>query len=285
MPSDSPTVALTDYQFEIAVRRLADDLRFGQDASLYVGAGVDYVQSRPFEEGDSIRDIDWRVSARAGRYYVKQYESLKSMAVYLLVDTSASMAFQSTPLSKHFLAMLLAGGLGLAALNRLSPVGLMGCGERQLHFQPSLNRGQIFLWLHELRRSGFQESTQLANRVNEVQAQLKHRSLIIVMSDLHDPEGLPTLKKLAQKHDVAVIQIQDPAEKGRLRAGLISGREAETGTPIPARSRTDFHDFAAPGQELKSAGIDHLLLATDQPFVPPLRRFLSDRGGITRGMR
>ncbi|MCA9069191.1 MAG: DUF58 domain-containing protein [Planctomycetaceae bacterium] len=285
MPSDSPTVAPTDYQFEIAVRRLADDLRFGQDASLYVGAGIDYVQSRPFEQGDSIRDLDWRVSARAGRFYVKQYESLKSMAVYLLVDTSASMAFHSTPLSKHFLAMLLTGGLGLAALNRLSPVGLMGCGERQLHFKPSLNRGQIFLWLHDLRRSGFQESTQLADRVNEVQAQLKHRSLVIVISDLHDPEGIPALKKLAQKHDVAAIQILDPAEKGRLRAGLISGQEAETGTPISVRSRTDFYDLAAPGRELKSAGIDHLLLATDQPFVPPLRRFLADRGGITRGMR
>lgn len=284
MPSET-SAALADYKFEIAVRRLADDLRFGQDASPYVGSGIDYVQSRPFEEGDSVRDIDWRVSARAGRFYVKQYESLKCMAVYLLVDTSASMAVRSTPLSKHFLAMLLAGGLGLAALNRLSPVGLVGCGERRLHFEPSLNRGRIFLWLHELRREGFQESTRLAERLNEIQAQLKHRSLVLVISDLHDPAGIPAIKRLSQKHDVAVIQIQDPAEKGGLRAGLVSGREAETGTAIIARGRTRFGDHAAISSELKSGGIDHLLLATDQPFVPPLRRFLSDRGGITRGMR
>jgi uncharacterized protein (DUF58 family) len=277
--------ALADYKFEIAVRRLADDLRFGQDASPYVGTGIDYVQSRPFEEGDSVRDIDWRVSARAGRFYVKQYESLKCMAVYLLVDTSASMAFHSTPLSKHFLAMLLAGGLGLAALNRLSPVGLLGCGERRLHFEPSLNRGQIFLWLHQLRKSGFQERTRLAERLNEMQAQLKHRSLALIISDLYDPEAIPAIKRLAQRHDVAVIQIQDPAEKGRLGAGLIAGSEAETGTAVIARSRSKFGDRKSASSELKSAGIDHLLLATNQPFVPPLRRFLSDRGGITRGMR
>src|SRR5688572_11544110 len=106
MPLET-AAALADYKFEIAVRRLADDLRFGQDTSPFVGTGIDYVQSRPFEEGDSVRDIDWRVSARAGRFYVKQYESLKCIAVYLLVDTSASMAFQSTSISKHFLAMLL----------------------------------------------------------------------------------------------------------------------------------------------------------------------------------
>ena len=285
MQLDPPPIALTDYKFEIVVRRLADDLKYGQDVSPYVGSGVDYVQSRPFEEGDSVRNIDWRVSARAGRYYVKQYEALKSTTVYLLVDTSASMAFHSTPLSKHFLAMLLSGGLGLAALGRMSPVGVLGCGDRKLDFRPSLNRGQILLLLHELRRQGFDEQTRLTQRLDEIQARLKHRSLIIVISDLHDERAVPTIRKLAQRHECAVLQLQDPAERGRLRAGLVRGVEAETGTMFVARGRSRWFDDENPRQELKSAGVDHLLLPTDRPFVPALRRFLAERGGLIRNVR
>src|SRR5690242_16181865 len=79
---------LTDRQFELVIRRLADDLRYGQDASRYLGSGVDYVQSRPFVDGDPVKQIDWPVTARAGRLYVKQYESPKTTPVYLLIDTS-----------------------------------------------------------------------------------------------------------------------------------------------------------------------------------------------------
>lgn len=102
---------LADRPFEIAVRRLADDLRYGLDASRFVGSGIDYVQSRPFVEGDPVRDLDWKVTARSGRHHVKQYESLKTTPVYLLVDTSASMTVSSQRLGKHTLATLVAGGL------------------------------------------------------------------------------------------------------------------------------------------------------------------------------
>jgi uncharacterized protein (DUF58 family) len=278
---------LIDRQLEIAVCRLADDLRFGQDASPYVGAGIEYLQSRAFEEGDSVRDIDWRVTARTGRFHVKQYEALKSMPLYLVVDTSASMAFSSQPFSKHKLAVLLAGGLGLAALRRLSPVGLLAGGARQLHVRPTLMRGRVFQWLHALRRAAWDEPTLLGGRLNQLTGLLLSRTLLVIISDLHDPDAVPAAKKLGQRHDVIVLHLEDPAERGVLRGGMIHAAEAETGRAFVAHGRSRWFEdtLRHPRKTLAAAGVDYLLLPTDRPFVAPLRRLLADRGGLMRNTR
>jgi uncharacterized protein (DUF58 family) len=271
---------------ELAVRRLADDLRYGQDASPHVGAGSDYVQSRGYVFGDPIKDIDWRTMARTGRVHVKQYEALKTMPVYLLVDTSASMACSSTPISKQHLAAIVAGGLGLAALQRFSPVGLMGCGQRQINYRPSLSRGRVFQWLHELSRGGGNEPTMLGARIDQLLGMVKSTSLVIIVSDLHDRAALPAIKRLGQRHDCMVLHVEDPAERGRLGGGLLCAAEAETGAAFVAHGWSRwFRHRLSPGQQLRSAGMDYLLLSTDRPFVAPLRRFLMDRGGLVRNSR
>jgi uncharacterized protein (DUF58 family) len=275
-----------DEQFDVAVRRLADDLRFGQDASQYIGSGIEYAQSRPFVEGDSVRAIDWRVTARTGRFYVKEYESLKCMPVYLVVDTSASMAYSSRRLSKFRLAVLLAGGLGLAALRRLSPVGVLAGGERNLHFRPSLLRGRLYQWLHELRHTALDEGTLLGKRLDQLSGLLSSRTLVVVISDLHDPEAAGAAKRLAQRHELIVLHLADPAERGRLRAGFFHAVEAESGREFVVHGRSRwFDDQQERRRTFAAAGIDYLPLVTDRPFVAPLRRLLADRNGLTRNAR
>ncbi len=276
---------LDERQFQLAVRRLADSLGHGTDASPFLGSGVDYVQSRPYQPGDPVKSIDWRVTARSGRVHVKEYQAPKRMPVWLLVDTSASMCVGSERLTKYAWAVQVAGGLALAALARVSPVGLMGCGERELDARPTLSRTRVYLWLHALRHFRTDEQTRLSLRVRELAGVAGNRSLVIVLSDLHDPGALTALKSLAQEHDVVVLQFWDPAEAGRTGGGIFRASEAETGEGFVSHGRSAWLDREAFGQELRRGAVDHLVLAVDEPFVGKLRGFLARRGLLGRGAR
>ncbi len=278
-----PPDELSHADFEFVVRRLADDLAFGTDASLFVGSGLEYAQSRPYEPGDPVRQLDWRISAKAGRAYVKQYETLKRIAMYLIVDTSSSMAVSSTRLTKHDMAIWIAAAVGLVGLRRLSPVGVVGAGERETRLVPSLARGDLWRAIEPLRRHAVAEVTTLAERLRSLEPRVGRSSLMVVISDLHDPDAVAALRHAAQRHDVIVLHLEDPAEAGRLRAGFVRAIEAETGATFLATGRTRWREHEQTSRELARAGASYLNLRTDHPFVPMLRHFLASRGAMRRG--
>ncbi len=276
---------LNSRQFFIAVKRLADSLGYGTDKSPFLGSGIEFAQSRPYQWGDPVRSIDWRVTARTGRFHVKEYEAPKRLPVYLLFDTSASMVVSSVHQTKYATALKIAGGLAFACLDRISPVGIYGVGGREFRIEPSLSRDQVMQWLHRLRRFYFDEPTAVGRRIAELAPRLTTNALVILLSDLHDPQSLPALKLLSQKHDVVVLRLQDRAERGMRGTGFIRAREAETAQAFVSHGRRRWLDAEAIAAELKSTGIDHLLIATDQPFAQQLRQFFKARGLLHRGTR
>lgn len=276
---------LDERQFQLAVRRLADSLSYGTDSSPFLGSGIEFVQSRPYQPGDPVKAIDWRVTARTGKVHVKEFEAPKRMPVYLLIDTSASMCVSSRHLSKYALAVQLAGGLALAALGRISPVGIIGCGERPVGARSTMSRDQVFLWLHRLRRYRLDEATQLGTKVNELEGILENRSLVIVLSDLHDEASIPALRRMAQAHDMVVLQLQDPAERGRIGGGIYRASEAESGHAFVGHGFSRWLDADKAVRELRSGGVDHFLVRTDKVFLPRLRAFLRRRDSHGRGAR
>ncbi len=276
---------LTARQFVLAVKKLADDISYGSDKSPFLGSGVEYAQSRPYQFGDPVRSIDWRVTARVGRVFVKEYEAPKRMPCYLLIDTSASMAVSSVKRSKYAVAVHLAGGLAFAALDRVSPVGVLGVGGRDFRIQPSMSKDQILQWLHRLRHYRFDEPTSLGRKISELAPSLPSRTVIIVMSDLHDPSALPALKLLAQRHECAVILLRDPAEQSLRGAGLVRGREAETGREVVSLGRRAGVNMEHVVGELRRAGLDSLLIETDRPYVQAVRQFFRGRDLLGRGVR
>ena len=271
--------------FQVVVRRLADSLSYGTDHSPFLGSGIEYVQSRPYQAGDSVRAVDWRVTARTGRFHVKEYEAPKSMPVYMLLDTSASMVVSSIQKSKYALALYLAGGIALACLDRVSPVGVLGVGERSMLIRPSLSKSQIMTWLLALRHFRYDEATNLGRRISELSPSLRSRALVLVFSDLHDEACMPALKRLSQRHDCAVVQLKDPAEDSLRGAGFLRAKEAETGRVFSTHGKRRHLDQDIVNAELRRAGIDHLTLSTDQPYVHSVRHFFESRGLLGRGAR
>ncbi len=272
-------------QFYIAVKRLADSLSYGTDRSPFLGSGLEFFQSRPYQDGDPIKSIDWRVTARTRKLYIKEYETPKRLPCYLLIDTSASMMISSTTRSKYAQALHIAGGLAFACLERVSPVGVLGVGESDFRVQPSLSKDQVMQWLVRLRRFRYDEETTLGKRVAELSPSLKSRALILVLSDLHDPRAVPALKQMSQVHDTVVIQFRDPAEVHLKGAGFLRAQEAETGKDFVTHGRQVWLDQEQIDFQLKRSGIDHLLIDTDKPFVHQLRRFFSSRDILSRGSR
>ncbi|MDA7618509.1 MAG: DUF58 domain-containing protein [Verrucomicrobiota bacterium] len=276
---------LNERQFLIAVKRLADSLSYGTDSSPFLGAGIEYVQSRLYQIGDPIKSIDWRVTARTGKIHVKEFESPRQLPVYFLIDTSASMTIRSTTISKYALAVHIAGGLAFAALDRISPVGVVGVGESSLRVTPSLSRIQVLQWLHRLRRYRMDEGTTLGKKLKQLAPSLPNRAVLMILSDMHDPEAVEALKPMAQKHDCVVLQLMDPAETGGSGAGFFRGREAETGTGFIAHGKHLWPDVNRLHDVLPKAQIDHLLLKTQEPVEYRLRRFFKMRGLAERGVR
>lgn len=276
------TKPLDSRQFLLAVKRLADSLSYGTDRSPFLGQGLEFVQSRHYVPGDPVKSIDWRVTARTGKVHIKQYESPKSLPVWFIVDTSASMTLSSTPVSKYQIATQIAGGLALASLDRVSPVGILGAGSREINIKPSLSRETILQWLHELRHYNFSESTHLGEKLLALNPSLGERALIFVLSDLHDSSAIPALKLLGHRHDLVVLPLRDPAEDSLPGAGYLRGREAETNQTSTLSAKKQFTSLADLTSALKKASLDHFPIHTDRPFLAPLRLFLQSRNLLSR---
>ena len=244
---------LNTRQFVLAVKKLADALGYGTDRSPFLGSGIEYAQSRQYQPGDPVRSIDWRVTARTGKVFVKEYEAPKQLPCFLLIDTSASMTISSVKRSKYATAVHIAGGLAFACLDRVSPVGVLGVGGRDVRVEPSLSKAKIMQWMHEFRHFRFDEPTTLSRRVSELAPTLPNRCLVVVLSDLHEGGAVSSLKLMAQRHDVVVLQLRDPAESGVGPVGFFRAGEAETGKVFVTRGHNPWVEPEPVAKELKRA--------------------------------
>jgi len=140
-------------------------------------------------------------------------------------------------------------------------------------------------WAHRLRRHNFRESTQLGQRLRQLAPSLRIRTMIIALTDLHDPDAIPSLKRVGQEHECVVFHLQDAAERGIKGSGFYRGSEAESGVRFMGHSWSNFDHAEESRRELIRSGVDYLHLPTDEPILSKLRFYMERRGAAGTGAR
>jgi uncharacterized protein (DUF58 family) len=268
---------LSDRQFVLVMRQLSNRMSSGGNASIFLGTGIVFLQSRVYHPGDPVRSIDWRVMARTGRPHVKEFETQTHTPVYLVVDDSASMSHSAGEQSKYAVAALLAGGMAFAALAGGNPVSVMATNGGACP-RPTFSTNELAERLRKLRYYSPASAQPLGAALAKLRESLRCRSYVAVLSDLHDPCAVAALKAISLRHEALAIGLSDPMEVRPLRAGFVRLRAAEghgsgvvTGwqRPEPAPDCSE---------ALRLAGVPVLRVDPRRAFDPQVRAFLRHTG-------
>ena len=272
---------------EVRSRLVSQELMAGQCDSIFKGRGMEFVDVREYCPGDDVRRIDWNVSARLRKTYIKRLVEERELTVLLIVDLSASGHFGTSGITKRELAAELAGTLAMSAIRNNDRVGLiLFTGEVEHYLPPRKTRQQVQRLLRDLlTHTPRSEGTNLT-RALDFAGRVTHRpALIFLLTDLHDEGYESALKSANQRHDLLVFQITDPREQTLPDVGLALVQDAETGDVLEVDTgdpsvRAAYEQATAQRQEaarefLRRSRIGHLELRTDKPWSNPLRTFLT----------
>ncbi len=270
------------------VRRLDGRLQ-GDYRTLFRGGGVDFTDLREYEPGDDLRHIDWNVTARMDRPYVRQYVEERELTAWLLLDHSASMGFGPVDRQKDLVLAEVATTLAhvlTRAGNRVGVV-LFGTHVEQV-IPPASGRNQVLRIARQLldRRAApasVGTTTDLSLLLRAAHGVARRRSLVVVVSDfISEPGWEAPLALLGRRHEVVAVQIADPREFELPSVGMVYVEDAETGEQIfvdtddpvfRARLREAADDRqAALVAATRSAGVDLHQVLTDEDLVRALVR-------------
>ncbi len=226
----------------IAAGRLSDSMKAGGFRSLYRGQGIEFAGVREYLRGDDVRAIDWNVTARMGKPFVKLFDEEHELQIFLIVDRSASMFTGSKGRVKYETAAEAAALLALAGEQNESPVGAVFF-DGKIHFSctPETGRERTMLLLSRLDEVDKTENgSVLGNAITGAVKMLKHHSLVFVISDFRSSGWEEPFKLLAQKNDVAAVRIADSTDWELPEVGSFPFTDNETGVRmvLPTHSQS-----------------------------------------------
>lgn len=276
-------------RFHFTTRRMANDLFAGQYESAYKGRGMAFAEVREYQIGDDIRTIDWNVSARFGRPFVKVFHEERELTVILVLDLSGSHRFGTRGRFKRELLAEVAGMLAFLAIRTNDRVGaiLFSSGVEKV-IPPKKGASHVWRLIKEIFTYEPQDlRTDIDAVLTHLNRAAKRHAIVFLISDCMDTGFEKSLRLTAKKHDLTVIQVTDPAEETLPEVGLAFLTDPETGETalVDTRSRRVKERWqAARAAEraylsdlLKRAGVDHVELATNGPVVEPLARLFDMR--------
>jgi len=219
-------------KIEIKTRGLSQNIFAGQYHSAFKGRGMAFSEVREYQYGDDVRDIDWNVTARFHRPYVKVYEEERELTVMLLVDLSGSLDFGSVQQTKRDLVTEIASTLAFSAIQNNDKIGVILFTDRiEKYIPPKKGRKHILYIIHELlnfKPAGVR--TDIGMAVSYLTRVMKRRCTAFLLSDFYSRSDFSRPIQIANsKHDVVAIQVYDPRAKSLPDIGLMKVRDAETG--------------------------------------------------------
>jgi uncharacterized protein (DUF58 family) len=279
---------------ELVARQVMDGYVQGMHRSPHVGFALDFAQHRPYVPGDDIKRIDWRVYAKADRYYIKQYEVSTNLRCHVILDASGSMAYRGTgdAMSKFRYAQFVAACLCYLVLHQQDSAGLVTFDTKIRAYLPAKsNATHLMRLLRALDATRPSDESALAPILHEVADRVPRRGMVIVVSDLFDNaarivEALHHLRH--RRHEVLLLQIMAddeltfPFRKWSLFENL--ERQGHRERLDPATMRAQYLDNVNRHQKTirDAAGrlnVSHVLLNTSRPFDQALTHYLAARVG------
>jgi uncharacterized protein (DUF58 family) len=277
---------------ELVARQVVEGFLTGRHRSPYHGFSAEYLDHRAYAPGDEVRNLDWKLLARTDKYFVKLFEDETNLRAYLLLDCSASMAFQSGGLSKLAYGSYLAAALAYLMLHQNDAVGLVLFDSEVRQFLPPRARPTQFRQvLDYLESPPVGGDTDVGTILHEVAERVRRRGLVIVISDLLDDVdkvagGLQHFRH--NGHEVVVFQVMDDAELTfpydrltRFKDMEGAGRVVTNPRSLRARYLARLNAFL---DGVKTAcferGIGYNLADTKQPYDVFLAEYLEKRSRL-----
>lgn len=276
-------------RIEIRTGRLVNEVFAGKYLSAFKGRGMEFAQVREYAPGDDVRSIDWNVSARCGRPFIRQYQEERELTLMLACDLSGSQYFGSSRKLKKEVAAELAAVLAFSALKNNDKVGLfLFTGVPELFIAPRKGRLHVLKIIRNLlafEPSG--RATAIGPCLDTLNRMLRRRGILVLVSDFQDAGYEATLRRTARKHDLIPVLVEDARERELPDLGAyLDFEDPETRERVLTRPDRLLREAYARRREaaraaveaaFRSAAVDPIRVRTDEPFTEPIIRYFRER--------
>lgn len=268
---------------EIKTRKLSANIFAGQYHSAFKGRGMAFSEVREYQFGDDVRDIDWNVTARFHRPYIKVFEEERELTVMLLIDVSGSLDFGTHRQMKSEMVAEIAATLAFSAIQNNDKIGVVFFSDKiEKYIPPKKGRKHILYIIRELldvhaesRRTDLNEPLEFLSNV------MKRRCTVFMLSDFYTrTDFLSPLTICSRKHDVVAVQVYDKCAAELPDVGLMKVVDAETGheqyiDTSSRKIRQAHRDYWIKRQTalqdvFNKNNVDSISIATDEDYVKSL---------------
>ncbi len=277
-------------QLHFQTRKHVDEGVVGRYRSAFRGTGMEFEEVREYLPGDDIRRIDWKVTARSGRPFVKSYREERELIVMLAVDLSASTHTATRGQTRAKVLARVGAALTMIALRNSDKVGLVTFSDKIDSYYPARKaRGSVWRILHEVlaERDFSHKGTNYEEVFSFIQNVLKRRAIVFLLTDGLGKMNNPALRSLAGRHDLTVVTVRDPADLTLPKAGLVRLTDPESGeTQLIDTSNREVREryelsagkaAAETASYLNRYGAELLTVWTNKPFGAALRVYFEQR--------